>query len=334
MINFIDNVEIATPIFNKAAEAIRVHKISPNPLNYFLCYEYFKGDIPDFVVAMSPYVEGTTPLLERTSKQLYQTYFEDDELLAKFENALRSLFKNIMDKLTNWGESINSEMQTMQQYEPELKKLTPELLSSIQRIQINSQDVIKEVLETKKELEALHKELAHAKQQAYIDELTNIGNRRAFYDKVRETLSITADSGKDHVMVMADIDHFKSFNDTYGHLIGDSVLRVFAKLAHEECQKHKLCDIYRYGGEEFIMVMQNTTLDKAEEIANTIRLLLQKTRLKPKNSEKPLKTITASFGISRRVNDDSIDAWLERTDTALYFAKHSGRNQVIVQNIE
>jgi diguanylate cyclase (GGDEF)-like protein len=152
---------------------------------------------------------------------------------------------------------------------------------------------------------------------ANLDSLTGAFNRRAFFEKTADL----ADAGRRFAAVMFDIDHFKDVNDTYGHDVGDQVLRVIGS----EARKDKAV-LGRLGGEEFAIVLEGSSLDAATQYAGELR-----DKLAALSFETAGQTfsVTASFGVAERAAHESIDLLLKRADTALYQAKRAGRNRVI-----
>ena len=129
-------------------------------------------------------------------------------------------------------------------------------------------------------------------------------------------------------LIMADLDHFKSFNDDYGHVIGDRVLQRMGELIQDHSPDNAIGA--RYGGEEFAIILSNSSIEQAAEVAETLRSKLQQVRVKLKNSDKILNNISSSFGIARFVIGESIETFIDRADQALYRAKDNGRNRVAI----
>jgi diguanylate cyclase len=125
---------------------------------------------------------------------------------------------------------------------------------------------------------------------------------------------------------MLDIDHFKKFNDHYGHQVGDEVLWIVESHLKENLKDKDFPS--RYGGEEFIVLLLNTKLDKANIVAEQIRENISKKGLKIKKTEQSLGNITVSVGVSEFREGDTAASGVERADSALYLAKDSGRNNV------
>lgn len=164
-----------------------------------------------------------------------------------------------------------------------------------------------------------------AEEMARRDGLTGLFNHATFQSRLAELLTEAARTGKTVSIVMSDVDHFKQFNDRYGHQAGDFVLRSVAELWRQLMPAG--CFAARYGGEEFVVVLPSTTLKDAEQYAESLRFALESMELEFEGT--PLR-VTASFGVAVFPdNADNPAALIREADAALYTAKKSGRNRVI-----
>lgn len=153
------------------------------------------------------------------------------------------------------------------------------------------------------------------------DELTGAYNRRKLLDTLSLLLHFYKTRKTPAVVVLMDVDHFKSINDRFGHLDGDKVLRGIAKHAIAQLREGDL--FARFGGEEFALLLPNTSLDSAEIIADRLRSSIAEGVFLPGEN----LTVTVSLGLSLiQAKDHSIESILHRADDALYKAKHNGRN--------
>jgi diguanylate cyclase (GGDEF)-like protein len=172
---------------------------------------------------------------------------------------------------------------------------------------------------------SLREKTQQLKQLAYRDSLTNALNRRAFQDHFRDIERMAVRMQTDHksqFLIAADIDHFKAVNDSYGHDVGDKVLVAFIALV--EANIRPLDNVYRFGGEEFMILLQDCDSDIAIERIEKIMRLLNDGGLKIEELDHP---VTSSFGITPILVTDTMDSVCIRADEALYLAKNSGRNQ-------
>ncbi len=169
--------------------------------------------------------------------------------------------------------------------------------------------------------------LKQAIDQAHIDPLTQAKNRAAFDSTVSREISLALRNDNSLSAIFLDIDHFKSINDDFGHACGDMVLSVTAKLIKQCARDSDL--VFRYGGEEFVLLLSNTDLSGAQLLAERIRKKLEHHTLA--FDMDPVK-ITASLGIATLKSTDSLESFIQRADSAMYQAKDRGRNQVMLKN--
>ncbi|MDZ5710702.1 histidine kinase N-terminal 7TM domain-containing diguanylate cyclase [Jeotgalibacillus haloalkalitolerans] len=172
------------------------------------------------------------------------------------------------------------------------------------------------------EVKRLQLQLEHL---AYYDELTQIYNRRAFFRKCDQYFAEAKDHKLPLTVILMDIDHFKRVNDTYGHAVGDQVLNHMVKVCEEKLEPGQLFG--RYGGEEFVLALQNTDLIKGEELAEQLRHYVED---HPFKMEEGVLPITLSLGVSSANHepDETLFQLLNQADKALYQAKEGGRNRV------
>src|SRR5436853_3690901 len=161
------------------------------------------------------------------------------------------------------------------------------------------------------------------------DPLTALGNRKYFDRALGEALRAARERGEPMSVMLFDIDHFKSFNDNYGHLTGDQVLRLVAMSLKQTIKGQDLTA--RYGGEEFAVVLPATALRQALTVADHIRRAVMSKELKKKSTGEILGRVTISIGVSMLQPGDSQDTLIERADACLYAAKRNGRNRVICE---
>ncbi|MFC1543138.1 diguanylate cyclase [Candidatus Neomarinimicrobiota bacterium] len=176
-----------------------------------------------------------------------------------------------------------------------------------------------------KEREQLQAELI---RMAMYDTLTNLLSRRALLEQAEVERQRTMRYGRHLSLLMIDIDHFKKVNDTYGHIVGDSVLREIAQALKKHTRRSDF--VGRYGGEEFLIILPETRLERALVLAEKLRG--QVADLAISTNGKVVKGVTVSIGVSEYDNDPNIDEFINRSDKWLYAAKKNGRNQVQPQS--
>ncbi|MCK1990081.1 diguanylate cyclase [Lysinibacillus fusiformis] len=163
-------------------------------------------------------------------------------------------------------------------------------------------------------------------KQAYYDELTQIYNRRAFFQQCNQAYVEAKGTSSSFTVVLMDIDHFKHVNDTYGHAVGDQVLVHVVKACQDELKHGEL--FARYGGEEFVLALRGYTLVEGEDLANK---LCHSIELQPLKTTEGIITTTISCGVAEGTNgEETLYQLLNKADKALYSAKQAGRNRVHV----
>ena len=158
---------------------------------------------------------------------------------------------------------------------------------------------------------------------ASIDPLTSSGNRRALDNKLEKILADQKRATSKVSLLLLDLDHFKKINDNYGHANGDIVLVELVELIQKSSRA--LDALYRYGGEEFILLPLKVDLQEATQVAEKLRVLVEKTSFADNIS------VTVSIGVAQYRAGETAEAWISRADAALYLAKDSGRNQVVAE---
>jgi len=170
--------------------------------------------------------------------------------------------------------------------------------------------------------------LATMKQQANIDMLTGLYNRRFLEDYARKLIAIAKRRQKPVGLIMMDLDHFKTFNDIYGHEIGDRILRHFAKAVTSPMRETNLAA--RYGGEEFVVILPDTSAQACQLVAERIRKAVM-LMVVPSNTDKPLPQVTVSMGIAAFPDHgQTLEEVIQASDKALYESKRGGRNRITV----
>jgi diguanylate cyclase (GGDEF)-like protein len=163
-----------------------------------------------------------------------------------------------------------------------------------------------------------------ALKMAYIDPLTQTHNRTSFNDMISREMKLAMRNAKNLAIIFLDIDHFKAINDNYGHHCGDLMLASVAAWIKNSLRSSDI--VFRYGGEEFVILLSDTDLAGAELLAEKIRAAIERHILAyGMNAIK----VTASLGVSALLGNDTLDSFIKRADDALYKAKNNGRNRVI-----
>lgn len=198
------------------------------------------------------------------------------------------------------------------------------LLEETQRAQSSSQAISQRLRSEVERVRALAQRLEQARAEALIDPLCGLENRRGFERAVIEVF--TSGSSGRVALLLADVDHFKRLNDTYGHLLGDKVLRAIAQTMQTSIRGGEVAA--RYGGDEFSVLLPQTTVRDAQTLAEQIRAAVANGRIRRSDGYSLREDVTLSIGVAIGNITDGFEALMVRADAALYQAKRAGRNRV------
>lgn len=206
-----------------------------------------------------------------------------------------------------------------------LRTIICDLIKSNETYRRQSDDLERRLREARSQAQQLQDRVRKAEIMASLDPLTGIANRRKFDDELRRLVSMSHQQQTPLCLIMADIDHFKAVNDTFGHRAGDAVLRQFAELLSANVRTTDI--VARYGGEEFSLILPKAPLGNGLEIAERARAAVQANLWANfENCER--LTLTASFGIADIRDGEHPNDLIKRADAKLYEAKTNGRNRV------
>lgn len=177
------------------------------------------------------------------------------------------------------------------------------------------------------EITDLTRQLEQTKQAAMLDPTTGIGNRRRFEESLAEILKNLKDFNGKVSVLLADVDNFKTVNDTLGHHVGDQVLRLVANTFVTNLKGGDV--VSRWGGDEFSAILPSTSLENALTVAETVRKSMNTKSLKNKETGETMGKVTLSIGVSSYRQGDNAHKLIFRADQALYEAKRLGRNRSI-----
>jgi diguanylate cyclase len=246
-----------------------------------------------------------------------------DTVLIKLEAAGRHT-----EAYTNKLSAATGELTTGQS-PADMRKLVEDLIVATKAMESRAKSLEGELQKSSEQVVELRSKLDDVRKESLTDPLTAISNRKAF-DAAMETAMLALAEGEGVSLMMCDIDHFKKFNDTWGHQTGDQVLRLVASCLSDNVKGRDTAA--RYGGEEFAVLLRGTSLADATQVADQIRVAVQGRKLVKKSTGDVLGTITISIGVAQFAPGDTAEAVIRRADACLYGAKQNGRNMVLNQN--
>lgn len=316
-------------------QKMAAHPAAFNPITYAVWYEFITGINPPLNKSLNELLAEGQELTDEAVFELYQSHVADGNLDA--ELAFKQNMQKVLDNLTRLTEATGDEAgkfndglrkhgETLaQELDADmLKGLVGEIAQETKAMRTSVDSLQDKLHESKSEVERLQQELLSARSEALMDPLTGIFNRRGFETQMKNLFGNPEMQGKHISFLMVDIDFFKKINDTYGHLFGDKVIRIIAEVLKAQVKGQD--SVARMGGEEFAVILPDTPLDGAHTVAEHIRKIVEKGRIRRLDKDESVGGITISIGIAGcEVGSDWLAA-IGRADEALYASKQCGRN--------
>ncbi|WP_204380944.1 GGDEF domain-containing protein, partial [Aeromonas veronii] len=314
------------------------YQIPTTPDNYHLWYNYVSASMPELNQAIDQAVkmQGTCSLT--TCERLYHQYLaaQDEKQMEAMKLSLAAMANELghsmQDAISDTGmfqEMLDKSFDKLSRIDDEGFSLEDtmgilrELVRESRDVRMSTMHFRNQLSNAEKEIKELRAALNETRKLANEDALTNLLNRRAFDLELEGLIR----SQHPFSLILADIDRFKNFNDEYGHLLGDQVLRAFSKRLRDACKEGVTA--YRLGGEEFAMLVPHRSLALARQMAESMRRAIERMSILDRKSGRRIDHITASFGVGEFNGQESADCLVERTDKLLYKAKELGRNRVM-----
>ena len=212
----------------------------------------------------------------------------------------------------------------------QIRGMVADIIGETEAMDSRSKELNRRMTESTDEINALRKALDDSRRDALTDSLTGIANRKCFDQEIYAAARDSFESGLPLSLIMADLDHFKNFNDTHGHQLGDQVLQFVGRILHDSVKGKDTAA--RYGGEEFAIILPDTTNSGAASVADNICRVVSSKRLIRKGTDDALGGVTMSLGVTSYHKGEDIADFIDRADQALYMAKKLGRNRVICKD--
>ena len=311
------------------------------PRNYEIWYVYATGYNPALNKIINETLARAGKLTETDLEQIYDTYLSQlrasdriDKVGARVVGEIddvMTLINEALGSTTRYGESLDGAASNLATATngPAVRAVVENLVMATREMQDRNRAMEARLAASKVEINNLQHSLEAIRAESLTDPLTSLGNRKYFDRALLEAVRNARERAEPLSLIMFDIDYFKSFNDNYGHLTGDQVLRLVAMSLKQNIKGQDITA--RYGGEEFAVVLPSTILRQALTVADHIRRAVMSKELKKKSTGEILGRVTISAGVSMLSPSDDADTLIERADACLYAAKRSGRNRVICE---
>jgi len=317
-------------------DALREYDLAPVPELFHVWFVFFADDNPDIVRSIELARQQGTAIDEKQLLDLYYRYI----LHRHTTDFLRQGMESFADVIENSEQSIASVSSELGIYHKVLEEADAvlrrdgkpsDLLTAVSR---HTRKVQKTVSTLAEQLDSYHQQIAHlqselqkAQEQSLSDGLTRVSNRLHF-EQILTDLCHAVDEGEDSepfCLMMIDLDQFKQVNDRYGHRVGDEILVLIAGILKTNIKGRDT--VSRYGGDEFAVLLPQTTLDEALFLAEDLGNRVRAREIRAKSSGTSFGSMTISIGIAEYQRYETSSSIVDRADSALYRAKQGGRDQ-------
>lgn len=312
------------------------HSAGFHPLTYAVWYEYVAGTNPRLRAAVDSRLVQRPLLTDADITQLFDAHvaLRDIESSARMRAEIARLVDEVDDATEDADHGVQHFGNELEDYRAQLQphigaeqlnQVVTSLLDETTRVKVKTEVFQQHLRKSSQEVERLREELEVVQGLALTDPLTELLNRRGFDQQV--TRLCTGGMRSCAVLVL-DIDHFKAINDAHGHLLGDKVIIAVANVLRG-CVGPR-GHIARIGGEEFAVLMPQTSAAGGAELAERIRGAVERGRLRRAESEQQIGSVTVSIGVATIAEGEPFEQTFDRADRALYQSKTAGRNRVSI----
>lgn len=321
-----------------AVSALGALGLAPTPENYRIWYVHLTGE--DAALSQTLHqLEGSGEQIDDDRcAEIYERFFmraAEERVLLAAGKRLSDLALELSREVASFGGETASFASSLDEAQQRvavsptgerIRTIVEVMIAETRRMAEQAHRVEGNLHANIEEIEGLRRDLQAAWSEARTDGLTGIANRKHFDQALRLAAAQALEQGGAASLLLADIDHFKRFNDIHGHVLGDQVLRLVASLLRNHVKGQDL--VARYGGEEFAVILPATRLIDATRLAERLREIVASKRVQLRDRGQTLGQVTLSIGVAEFRGGERCADWIARADRALYSAKRSGRNRV------
>jgi len=320
---------------------IKALRQAASPRNYEVWYAYATGYQPSLNQKINETLQQNGTLSDADLEHIYETYLSPTRLtdrIDKVGNKVMGEIEQVMAMIDAAAGSANSYTESLADMSEKLgnskdreglRAIVETLVQTAKEMEASNQKLEERLSASKQEINELQENLEAVRTESLTDPLTQLANRKFFDTSLEDAIADARAKNEPLSLMMTDIDHFKNFNDSFGHLTGDQVLRLVAMSVKQNVKGQDTAA--RYGGEEFAIILPNTVLRSAITVADHIRRAVMTKELMKRSTGEHLGRVTVSIGVATLHKNDTPQALIERTDACLYAAKRHGRNRVMCE---
>jgi diguanylate cyclase len=336
-LHYDDSLEKSAEYLRQAIQLMSRQKAALHPVTYAVWYEYVAGRNQALRQAIDSLTQNGKQLDEAATNALFRKHVAElDEATAqRVTTGLQKVMADISQSTSQAGDQADQFGSVLAKWtesaggvETDQDHGVGTLLDHTRRMQGAIGALKGKLDDSHREIEQLRQEVKRAREDALADGLTGLANRKAFDMALATCLAGTGNQETGPSLLITDIDFFKKVNDSYGHVFGDKVIKAVAQILKDNVKGKDTAA--RFGGEEFVVLLPETPVNGAAQLAERIRGMVERLRIKRLDKNEAIASITVSLGVATYRKGETPSEFIARADTALYDAKHNGRNKVCV----
>jgi diguanylate cyclase len=320
----------------KAIEAMEAYRVWPTALNFELWLHYVSSKDSDVAAKIGSVLNSGQRFTDQVGEKIAAEHLPS----ARLSEEILDAGKSLTEELNSVSRALESARESSEAYGQQLasasktlgedgadaiRTMVETLNSATDRVREENKALETQLADTNEELGRLREHLEQVRHDSMTDTLTDLANRKAFDEALERSQADADKDGQPLSLAILDIDHFKVFNDTWGHQTGDQVIRYVASVLARAATGQRTAA--RYGGEEFALILPGEAAEAAQAVIEAARVEISSRILKRRSTNEDLGAITISSGIAQQQPGDEPADLIERADAALYCSKRDGRNR-------
>ncbi len=336
-----DDIERSYAFGDLAFSQIKGRGLAAIPRNYDVWYCYASGYHAELSDAVNAVLSQNGSISQEHLDTIFENYLSQTRVGEKIDavggrvvdeiEQVMTLIDSAAGQANAYGNDLAGASARLAAVgSPEgVRAIIENLVRSTREIEANNKALEQRLKASRSEIKLLQENLDAVRTESLTDPLTSLGNRKYYDQSIAKAVALANKTETPLSLLVSDIDHFKKFNDTFGHLTGDQVLRLVALSVKQNVKGQDLA--CRYGGEEFAIILPDTSLRAAVTVAEHIRRAVMTKELIKRSTNENLGRITISLGVATFRPGDTVASLYDRADRCLYAAKRNGRNRVVCE---
>lgn len=317
--------------------------LPPTPNNYALLYAYTSGRLPEIKSIIDEAVRKGGLSTEQ-AKFIFEKHMgmgKEKKVLEDNVKALNEELARVMQIIAEANSGNTQFTQSLDSFSGHLNKplsvdefraAVSKVAQETKAIAVQNAKLQEKLQESSQQMVAMKEDLSKAQKESVTDGLTGVGNRKYFVAELKRLVFEADEQRSPLSLLMIDIDFFKKFNDTHGHLVGDQVLKLVSRTLTENLKGKDV--VARYGGEEFVIILPQTKMADANRVGEALRNSVAQKKIIRRDNNQSLGGVTVSIGVTQYHTGEQLSEFVRRADAGLYLAKGAGRNRVVMQDLD